>query len=584
MKFTDAYIGGRLLETITAGLYNNNLNCLREYVQNSIDAGAKNIEIYFENGNQNLIILDDGAGMSREDLAKKALSIGKSDKTEKNAGWRGLGIWSGVPACERIVIITKKKNDGKYRIQINNNVLRKEYWSNKPVLDILSNATGEIDELDLGKDDPPEGTMVRLESILQPQKNIFNDKAISSYLSRVVPAPFNREQFSFAPKIDEWLRKFDAMPPTANIKFQGKNIFRPPFESDIFFDNVIKNEFKVKDKLIAVGWFLTHNENEVLKEPNRGIYFKKKGFTIGDDKLVLKQFNGTSYNPWQYGEIHIVSEELRENAGRDDFEYDNMIIYPFFEQIGEFISELQKQNRYQSKKIGSKYINKAKKYLENGDVRSAKKEVDKINGRLASAASFPTEASLQSMKPLMDAKCEKDKNEATKLEKEIKQTTPNDIKQIKDQLDALIENLPAPVKKSIRKRSKHGQLDPEMSITDPIKEILKEKTGLDDNEILRLSMAAYGWKEVTPGKDPILTVDPLLSIEDKRAARNRRFGVFIYTVHDLFVNLFKHEKGKDSFKWFEDTTEEEKYKLRIEMYAVIGLIYRLIEKSERYQH
>jgi hypothetical protein len=47
--------------------------------------------------------------------------------------------------------------------------------------------------------------------------------------------------------------------------------------------------------------------------------------------------------------------------------------------------------------------------------------------------------------------------------------------------------------------------------------------------------------------------------------------------------LAKHEKGKSSFKWFEDISDEEKYALLTEMYAVIGLAYRLIEKSEKCQ-
>jgi len=42
MEFTDEIIGARLIETITAGLYDGNLNCVREYVQNSVDEGAKN--------------------------------------------------------------------------------------------------------------------------------------------------------------------------------------------------------------------------------------------------------------------------------------------------------------------------------------------------------------------------------------------------------------------------------------------------------------------------------------------------------------------------------------------------------------
>ena len=124
-----------------------------------------------------------------------------------------------------------------------------------------------------------------------------------------------------------------------------------------------------------------------------------------------------------------------------------------------------------------------------------------------------------------------------------------------------------------------------MSVTDAIKEILKEKTGLDNNEIIELSKAAYGWEKTPPGNTPLLTIDPNLDIskDPRQANRNRRIGLMIYTVHDLFVNLYKHEKGKSSFKWFEEITEEEKYALLAEMYAVIGLAYRLIKKSEKYQ-
>ena len=71
MKFASEAIGIRLIETVTSGLYDGNLNCLREYVQNGIDAGAKNIEISFENGDQNLIIQDDGSGMNKFELEKR---------------------------------------------------------------------------------------------------------------------------------------------------------------------------------------------------------------------------------------------------------------------------------------------------------------------------------------------------------------------------------------------------------------------------------------------------------------------------------------------------------------------------------
>lgn len=581
MKFASEAIGIRLIETVTSGLYDGNLNCLREYVQNGIDAGAKNIEISFENGDQNLIIQDDGSGMNKFELENKALGIGVSDKTEEDAGWRGIGIWSGVPICQRIVIITKKCDDKKFRIQINNDALRNEYMSNRPVLDILSNATGEIEELPLGNDESFENdhyTIVRLESILYNQKNIFIKDDIRSYLSSVVPAPFDAKQFELSTEINKWLNEKGVKYPSVNINFYGR-IFRPPYKSDIFFKGFIQKEFIVDDKLIAVGWFLTTNKNEKLDKPNGGIYFKKKGFTLGDENLVLRQYSGT-YHPWQYGEIHIISKELRENAARNNFEYNNRIVQTFLANVEEYIRQLEIQNHYQSDRIAANQIKKAQKYLENEDLQSAEKLADKIKKRLNKSARFPVEPSLKIMQPLIDSKFEQDKKEFSILEtkiNEIKSTTKGRKKDFL--LNTVVNNLSIPVKDNITKLSSKGRLYPEISITEAVKEILEKKTGLKftKNEIFELSKAAYGWTDVVGNNTPILRIDKT------KDQRNRRFGVMVYTVYDLFVNLCKHEKGNDSFNWFENAPEEEREILVAEMYAVIDLIYRLIDKSEKNQ-
>jgi hypothetical protein len=176
MKYDNIFIGSRLMETITSGLYDGNLNCLREYIQNSIDSKATNIEIFFENGLSDLIIKDNGSGMNRNEL-ENSLGIGTSQKSDDSIGWRGIGIWSGVPVCKRIVIITKKMNDKKYRIEINNNIIRQEHLSNKSILDILSISTGEIEELSCGKEESYETdhfTIIRLESILPTQRYVVN--------------------------------------------------------------------------------------------------------------------------------------------------------------------------------------------------------------------------------------------------------------------------------------------------------------------------------------------------------------------------------------------------------------------------
>jgi len=591
MRFTDQDIGIRLMETITSGLYDGNLNCLREYVQNSIDEKADNVWIYFEKMNQDLIILDDAPGMSKEELVY-ALSIGKSQKQEDSIGWRGIGIWSGVPICKKIVIITKKANDQKYKIEIDNEILRGEYeGSNKSVVDVLSDATSDIEDVKLTEDESFEKshfTMVRLESILPTQKGIFNDNDIENYLSCVVPSSFDEKRFSFANEINKWLEEKGVKQPTTNILYNNKKIYKPPFVSGLFFNTIVKKEFIINNNLIAVGWFITCNNNKELKKPNSGIYFKKKGFTIGDDNLVRNQFDGV-YSQWQYGEIHIISMKLRENAARNSFEYNSSIVEPFFENIGEFIGQLQMQNRYQSNSIITSDINKAKDHLNKGKIAKTKKELEDINKKIITSRTFPKDPSLQTMKAAIDDISEKNKKEFAELEAKIKQELPERIRKKKEQLDTIVDNLPQPVKESIRRASKKGLEYPEISVTDIIKMILKNKTGLPNNEIVELSKAAYGWGNViSSNTQPLLMLDPAEKTASNNKEReyairrNRHFGVLILNIHDLFVNLSKHGTGTDSFRWFEGSSTEEKYEILAGMYATIGLIYKLIEKSVNY--
>src|ERR1041385_2577706 len=59
-------IGGELLAVLTKGLYTNPMDCIREYVQNAVDAGADNVKIKIT-GNS-VFIHDDGRGMNLSDL------------------------------------------------------------------------------------------------------------------------------------------------------------------------------------------------------------------------------------------------------------------------------------------------------------------------------------------------------------------------------------------------------------------------------------------------------------------------------------------------------------------------------------
>ncbi len=597
MEFSSDDVGAKLMETITVGLYGNNLNCLREYAQNGIDVGAKNIEICFENGRQNLIIKDDGSGMSKDEL-EDALNIGISHKSGKNIGWRGIGIWSGVPVCQKIVIITKKKGDKKYRTVIDCVKLQKEYLSNKPIIDVLAAVTGKIEEMELGKGDSLENnhyTIIRLESILPAQKTIFDENDISEYLQRTMPVPFDETKFKFATKINEWLKGNNVELPEVNIVFSGydkiknEKVFRPPIHDDIFINDVGTRDFKIGGKLIAVGWLLAHNKNSKLTGLNRGIYFKKKGFTVGDENLVFRQHEGT-YNQRQYGEIHIVSDEIKEDASRNNFEHNNELVQPFLKEVGEFIRRLDVFNHDQTNSNPTGPIERARKCIDKEDLESAKKELETAKNSLSKSKESAPDPSLDGIKKQLNIISEERRKDITELEAIINEKSKVVATEIKKEppIKAVIKDLCPVMRDSVSRSSTKGYSYLEMSITDAIKDILKEKTGLNDNEISKLSKAAYGWEGIIPAKqDPCMVIDPVKDNPNKKddthLKRNLRFGIMVYTVHDLFVNLFKHEQNKDSFKWFEGATDEEKEILIARIYATVDLICRLIDKSEKYQ-
>ena len=95
-RFEKEDIGGELLPILTTGLYRDALDTLREYIQNSIDAKAKRIELRVDP--DQIVIDDDGIGMNKDD-ARKAIRLGISDKTPaQNVGFR---VILGVRSCNQ---------------------------------------------------------------------------------------------------------------------------------------------------------------------------------------------------------------------------------------------------------------------------------------------------------------------------------------------------------------------------------------------------------------------------------------------------------------------------------------------------
>lgn len=91
---------------------------VKEMIENSIDAGAKNITVEIKNGGSTYIrITDDGCGIERDDVRKVFISHATSKIAEKDdlnaigtLGFRGEAMAS-VSAVSRVELLTKAKNE-----------------------------------------------------------------------------------------------------------------------------------------------------------------------------------------------------------------------------------------------------------------------------------------------------------------------------------------------------------------------------------------------------------------------------------------------------------------------------------------
>ena len=91
---------------------------IKELVENSIDAKAKNIKIIIKDaGKQSISVIDDGLGMSKEDSINcfNRHATSKLEKTEdlfkvKTMGFRGEALAS-IAAVSEVVLKTKSINN-----------------------------------------------------------------------------------------------------------------------------------------------------------------------------------------------------------------------------------------------------------------------------------------------------------------------------------------------------------------------------------------------------------------------------------------------------------------------------------------
>ena len=347
LKFDKNPIGASVLEAITSGLYTNNLNCIREYLQNALDAGALKVEISYINGGSSIEIRDDGRGMDKNELIN-ALTVGYSSKSEGDVGWRGLGIWSGAAVCDALHIVTKAEKSPRLSIDVDCNSITKANSTDNAEEAIL-NSLGNLISDD---DDSPPFTKITLAGIYGPLRETFSKENLIRFLKETVPMKFSTD-FIPGNEILESLEKYGIPRPKTSILVEGEELFKNPAHNNSVLDHPAIVPIKSEGLILAVAWFLNTGTNKKIK--NGSITFRKSNFRVGDTSLVFANSN-VNNKGWQIGEIHVLNKNIVENASRDSFEASSSELDKLYASLTPILEGLQVLAQYSSESYLDKTV------------------------------------------------------------------------------------------------------------------------------------------------------------------------------------------------------------------------------------
>jgi molecular chaperone HtpG len=382
VSFSADDIGVQLLESITKGLYTDARNCIREYIQNEFDASARNIEL--EIAGRRVYITGDGSGMTKDGLLQ-AQRIGYSDKDPMTqAGFRGIGIWSGVAICRRLNVITKRPDEAEgHYLKVDAEGLRREISgrTGKSLVQALSDhvfmKTVRRGELVL-----KGGTRVELVDVLSEHDTILSQPALYRYLEQVAPVPMDPDQ-PISSKIEERLQLLVPGYRTLAVRLNNRRIFRPPLRKTVLQAPKFRWIERETGGKLALVWYAMNSRPGVITDPEqRGLVYKAKGFTIGDvERTTIRKLAppGAVGTGWVVGEVHLTCPDLLPNSERIDLE-STPAANETRDELTDLLSQIEKEVRdFSHERASESHLLEAAEVVKaTFEERDPTKRVDKI--------------------------------------------------------------------------------------------------------------------------------------------------------------------------------------------------------------
>ncbi len=111
-------VAARIIDLLSSGLYESPAACLKELINNSFDADARNVDLFVKPDANRIIIQDDGRGMNRAEFEQHFRRIAESHKRDYNEltelgrpkiGKIGIGVVAANELCERLEFFSTKE-------------------------------------------------------------------------------------------------------------------------------------------------------------------------------------------------------------------------------------------------------------------------------------------------------------------------------------------------------------------------------------------------------------------------------------------------------------------------------------------
>ena len=451
-------LGIHLLETITLGMYNQPLHCVREYIQNAFDSirNARRshflaredgqVDIIVDTHSKTLSIRDDGTGLSPEEAVVHLVDIGRSykastdDGVSVNAGFRGIGRMAGISYCDRLAFETSNGSGKACSVTFDAAGINRLTRPGQPPTAIVSaiNDNCQVDERPTDSD--AKFMEVRLEGVRNP--TLLDVEALAIYLEQTAPVRHDPTSWRFQniihslaveaghPEALEAISVRICSPDGAVLR----QIYRPFKDTFVTKDGRSKSRRKIVVQDIQRiprngeyrswwGWIAQHERRGALADvPFRGLQVRMHNIAIGDHTLIQKLWTTKPHAVWCFGEIHIVDPALVPNAQRDDFE------------PCDALSRIQEELRSEVKQLERDIRNESTQ--RNRSVDNVIKRVEK----LTSDVSERLTAGLTSYNEKNDL-IEKLDKEAVKVENATKQRkrTEDEILRLRDSLRSVTD-------------------------------------------------------------------------------------------------------------------------------------------------